>query len=83
LVGFEGEGPEHLCSCHCIGCIDLSSPWRFVEVKVRNLLLLGSWNPRRLSGFMVLLGDIQLSCGDLPKFYGYVVPWWWFLGASN
>jgi hypothetical protein len=26
LVGFEGEGPEHLCSCHCIGCIDLSSP---------------------------------------------------------
>ena len=27
LVGFEGEGFEHLvCSCHCISCIGLSSP---------------------------------------------------------
>jgi hypothetical protein len=29
LVGFECEGLEHLCSCHCIGSIGLSSPWRF------------------------------------------------------
>jgi hypothetical protein len=43
----------------------LSSPWRFVEVKILlRLLLLGSWNPRWLSG---LFGDLILSCGDLPK----------------
>jgi hypothetical protein len=54
LVGFEWEGFEHfVCSCHCIWCISLSSPWRFVEVEVRSLLLLGSWNPRRLCGFVV------------------------------
>jgi hypothetical protein len=54
LVGFEWEGFEYfVCSCHCIWCIGLSSPRRFVEVKVRSLLLLGSWNPRRLCGFVV------------------------------
>ena len=28
LVGFESEGLGHsVCPCHCIWCIDLSSPW--------------------------------------------------------
>jgi hypothetical protein len=30
LVGFGREGLVHfVCSCHCIGCIGLSSPRRF------------------------------------------------------
>jgi hypothetical protein len=39
-----------------------------------SLLLLGSLNPRRLSGF---LGDLQLSCGDYPKLCGasVVISW--------
>jgi hypothetical protein len=39
-----------------------------------SFLLLGSWNPRWLSG---LLGDLQLSCGDLPKLCGasVVITW--------
>jgi hypothetical protein len=39
-----------VCSCHCIWCIDLSSPRRFGRWKFVSLLLLGSWNPRGLSG---------------------------------
>ena len=35
LVGFEIEGLEHfVCSCHCIGCIGLSSLRVFVVVEV-------------------------------------------------
>jgi hypothetical protein len=34
----------------------LSFPWWFMEVKVRRFFLLGSWNPRRLSGLCGLLG---------------------------
>jgi hypothetical protein len=46
-----------LCSCHCIGCIGLSSPRRFMEVKSSlSLLPLGSWNPSRLSGLVDFLG---------------------------
>jgi hypothetical protein len=41
-----------------------------VEVKARRLLLLGSWNPRQLSGF---LRELQLGCGDLSKLYGVSV----------
>jgi hypothetical protein len=41
-----------------------------------SLLLLGSWNPRRLSG-LVDLGDLQLSCGVLPKLYGASVAISW------
>jgi hypothetical protein len=65
----------------------------------QSTLASGSWNLRRLSGF---LGDLQLSCGDLPKLCGasVAIPWdlqlsygdltkalWClsddFLGASN
>jgi hypothetical protein len=54
-----------------VASIGLSSPRRFVESEsLLSLLLLGSWNPRRFSGF---LGDPQLSCGDLPKLCGALV----------
>jgi hypothetical protein len=78
LVGFGREGLVHfVCYCHCIGCIGLSSPRRFVEVKnLLSLLLLDSWNPRRLSG-LVDLGDLQLSCGFLPKLCGASVAISW------
>jgi hypothetical protein len=73
LVGFGREGFEYLCSCHCIG---LSSPRRFIEVKVRSLLLLGFWNPRRLNGALVaILGATKLNCGDCPKLCGFVTLW--------
>jgi hypothetical protein len=39
-----------------------------------SLLLWGSWNSRRLSG---LLGDLQLSCGDLSKLCGASVEISW------
>jgi hypothetical protein len=45
LVGFEWEGFEHLCSCHCIGCIGLSSPRRFGGEKVVELFTLGFLEP--------------------------------------
>ena len=48
---FESEG-----LAICIWCIGLSFPRRFVELKARGLLLLGSWNPRRLCGLVVFLG---------------------------
>jgi hypothetical protein len=41
LVGFE----HFVCSCHCIGCIGLSSPRRFMEVKVCELITLGFLEP--------------------------------------
>jgi hypothetical protein len=53
LVGFEWEGLEHLYSCHCIG---LNSPRRFGGESLLSLLLLGSWNPRRLSVLVDYLG---------------------------
>jgi hypothetical protein len=56
LVWFEQEGLEHLCSCLCISCIGLSSPRRFGGESLLSLLLLGSWNPRRLSGLVDYLG---------------------------
>jgi hypothetical protein len=40
-------------------CVGLSSLWRFVEVKVRSLLLLGSWNPWWLCGaLLAILGSV-------------------------
>jgi hypothetical protein len=63
-----------LCSCHCISCIALSSPRRFSGESLLRFLLLGSWNPRRLSG---LLGDLQLSCEDRPKLCGASVAIMW------
>jgi hypothetical protein len=71
-VGFGWEGLEHLCSCHCIGCIGLSSR-RFVEVK--SLWACYSWVLGTLEGLVAsgLLGDLQLSCGDLPKLSGVLV----------
>jgi hypothetical protein len=61
-------------SCHCIGCIGLSSPQRFGGESSLSLLLLGSLNPRQLSG---LLGDLQLSCGYLPKLCGASIATSW------
>jgi hypothetical protein len=78
LVGFRREGRVHfVCSCHCIGCIGLSSPQRFRgSESLLSLLLLGSWNPRWLS-VLVDLGDLQLSCGVLPKLCGASVTISW------
>jgi hypothetical protein len=58
LVEFESEGFEHfMCSCHCMWCIGLSSPRIFgSESSLSFLLLLGFWNPRRLSDLVDFLG---------------------------
>ena len=47
----------------CIGCIGLLSPRGFVEVKVCELVTLGSLT---LDGCGVL-GSLQLSCGCVPQ----------------
>jgi hypothetical protein len=49
LVEIESEGFEHLCSCHCIGCIDLSSPWRFGGESKK---LISSWVLGTLDGLV-------------------------------
>jgi hypothetical protein len=44
-MGFGREGLVHfMYSFHCIGCISLSSPWRF-GVKVHELITLGFLEP--------------------------------------
>jgi hypothetical protein len=50
LVGFGREGLVHfVCSCHCIGCIGLSSPRRFGgEIKK----LISSWVLGTLDGLV-------------------------------
>jgi hypothetical protein len=48
LVGFECEGLEHLCSCHCIG---LSSPGRFGGESKK---LISSWVLGTLDGSVAL-----------------------------
>jgi hypothetical protein len=73
LVEFE----HFVCSCHCICCIGLSSPRRFGSESLLSFLLLGSWNPRQHNGLVGLLGDLQLSCGDLPKLCGALVAISW------
>jgi hypothetical protein len=45
LVGFEWEGFEHLCSCHYISCIGLSSLRRFDGEKFVELFTLGFLEP--------------------------------------
>ena len=76
---FESEG-----LAICIWCIGLSFPRRFVEVKVRGLLLLGSWNPRRLCGLVVFLGPPIKLWGFLKLcvlvvFLGPPIKLWRFL----
>jgi hypothetical protein len=77
LVRFQYEGLEHLCSCHCIGCISLSSPRRFGGESKK---LISSWVLGTLDGLVDFLGSSNLVVEIFPSF---VVPPWRLLGASN
>jgi hypothetical protein len=55
LVGFECEGLEHFCSCHCIGCIGLSSSQRFHGSESKTII--SSWVLGTLDGLVDYWGS--------------------------
>ena len=71
LVGISSEGFEHFFSCHCVWCIGLLSPRRFVDVKIVSLLLLGHWT---LDGVVVILGASNSVVDACPKLSGVKAP---------